>query len=322
MSMRFLHIKRANMTDLVLAHEVQRDIISNTVLLEKIYEGCTHDTCAITEDGEWLLQGRSVDPSTLLKLYPTVFVYIHSPSRAYDTAILQCKAHTQKFVAIYNATDSVIHHTERLASLIKTHGMLVKIPHEKYVDTQTHNESFTPSSDIASSYIRNIFLPVHVVPSLYREYTPHIHVPRLAHNHTDLAKHIDDLRHVHSQITLREHIQGEHIYVASIPNLRKESIYITMPVVSKDVGGLIHFQEAICGHAQKKEITQVVSDISQVLFKDKTIVYKLKVHGKRGVFVEHTFPGYCFILHNHDFLFTLASSHGIQVQELFETFWR
>ncbi len=318
MSLRILHIKRAHVADLALAHEVQRDITANTLLLEKIYEGCIHDICAITESGEWLMQGRKIDPTTLLKLYPMAFIYIHSPSSAYDAATLFCKAHAQQYVSIYNAIDAVTHHTERLSSLIKTHGMMAKIPHEVYVDMQKYNESFTPAESIASEHIRKVFLPVHVVSSLYRTRVPDLHTTRLAHDYTELAEHIEALRHTHGHITLREHVQGEHIYIVSMPHFRKEDVYISMPLVSKQIEGLIHFQEIQLGKKDTEEIMRVVGDISRVLFQKTAVVYKLKVHGKRGVFVEGTIPAYFFVIHNHDFLFTLASSHGISVQELFE----
>ena len=309
------------MIDELLSHEVERDMISNTQLLEKIYEGCMHDVCAITEDGEWLMHGRKIDPTTLLKLYPTVFIYVHSPSAVYDAATLFCKAHAQQYVSIYNAMDVLTHHTERLASLIKTQRLLAKIPHEVYVDMHMHNEKVTPSDVVAGSHIRNIFLPVQLVSSLYKTSTPHIHKTKLAHNHTDLTEQIDEMRHLHTHITLREHIQGDNVYVVSIPNFRHEKIYATMPLVSKDVEGLIHFQEATLGKNQKEEISQVVGDVSQALFKMSPVVFKLKAHGKRGIFIEGTIPAYFFVLHNHDFLFALASTHGVSVQDLFEKLW-
>lgn len=318
MSMRFLHIKRAYVTDELLSYEVERDMISNTLLLEKIYEGCVHDVCAITEDGEWLMHGRKIDPATLLKLYTTVFIYVHSPSVAYDAATLFCRAHAQRYVSVYSAMDVLTHHTERLTSLIKTQQLLAKIPHEVYVDMQMYNEKITPSELIAGSHIRNIFLPVQLVSSLYRTSTPHIHATRLAHNYAELTEQIEEMRHVHTHITLREHIQGESIYVVSIPDFRHEKIYTTMPLASRDLEGLIYFQEAVLGKNQKEEVSQVVMDVSQALFKMSPVVFRLKVHGKRGIFIEGTIPAYFFILHNHDFLFTVAEAHGISPQIFFE----
>lgn len=319
MSMRFLHIKRAYVTDSALSQEVERDIVSNTLLLQNIYEGSMHDVCAITEDGEWLIAGRKIDPTSLLNLYPSVFVYIHSPSKAYDQVDLLCKAHSQHYVSVYKATDAMVHHTERLATLIKTQQIKAKIPHEVHVDMKSFNDEFISSEHVAGKHIRNVFLPVHVVPSLYRNHVPRIHASKLAHTHEELSEHIDDLRHTNSHLTLREHVKGDSVYMISIPHFRKQDIYITMPVATKDVSGLIHFQESVAlGKAQKEEAHQVVSDIARVLFSKSSVVYKLKVHGKRGVFVEATMPAYFFILHNHDFLFAVASSHGIQPRELLE----
>lgn len=318
MSMRILHIKRAHVTDMGLAHEVQRDMSLNMTLLEKIYTGCMHDVCAITESGEWLMEGRKIDPSTLLKLYPVVFIYIHSPSSAYDVATVFCKAHAQQYVSVYNAVDTLTHHTERLASLIKTHAMLAKVPHEVYVDMQTYNERYISSESIAGEHIRKVFLPVQIVPSLYRTRVPHTHETMLAHNHAELSLHIDSLRHSHRDITLREHVQGECVYVMSMPYFREEKIYITMPISSKQVEGMTHFQEIQLGKKDKEDVMSVVKNISTVLFEKKCVVYKLKIHSRRGVFVEGAYPSYFFMLHNHDFLFALASSHGISVQDIFE----
>jgi hypothetical protein len=318
MSMRILHIKRAHVADMGLAHEVQRDMSLNMTLLEKIYTGCVHDVCAITESGEWLMQGRKIDPSALLNLYPITYVYIHSPSSVYGIATLFCKAHAQQYVFVYNAIDTVVHHTERLASLIKTHAMLAKVPHEVYVQTQVYNEKFTSSESIASEHIRKVFLPVQIVPSLYRTRVPHVHETVLAHNHTQLSEHIDAFRHNHHNITLREYIRGENIYIVSIPHFRNEKTYITMPISSKQIEGMTHFQEIQLGNKDKEDIITVVKNISSILFEKTCVVYKLKIHGKRGVFVEGTYPAYFFIIHNQDFLFALASSHGASVRDVFE----
>lgn len=318
MSMRFLHIKRAHVVDKALAYQVEKDIASNMTLLEQIYAGCMHDICAITEGGEWLMHGRKIDPTTLLMLYPTTFIYIHSPNTAYDAATLLCKAHAQQYVSIYHAIDAVAHHTERFASLVKTHAMRVKIPHEVYVDMRAYNENFTTSEAIAAEHIRRVFLPVRIVPSLYRDYVSHMHDDTLAHNHAELSQHIEALRHTHDHITMREHIQGEYVYVVSIPHFRNEDMYITMPITVKQIEGLTHFQITQVGKKEKKEIDQVVKQVSTVLFENKSVIYKVRIHGKRGVFIEGTSPAYYFIIHHHDALFALASSHGIAVRELFE----
>lgn len=321
MSMRFLHIKRAHVLDSDLAHEVQRDIVANTTFLEKVYTGCTHDICAITEDGEWLMQGRKIDPTTLLMLYPVVFVYIHSPSSVYDIVTLFCKAHAQQYVSIYNVIDALTHHTERLASLIKTHAMMVKVPHEVYIDMQTYNENFTSAESIASEHIRKVFLPVDIVPSLYKYSVFDMHNQRLAHTHVELSKHIETLRHTHAHVTFREHIQGDYIYVVSIPHVRQEDIYITMPLVAKDVAGMKHMQEIHLGEKEQVEVKQTVHTISKILFEKTAVVYKLKVHGKRGIFVEGTYPAYFCMIHNQDLFFALVSSHGIHAEDLLKKLW-
>jgi hypothetical protein len=320
--MRFLHIKRAYTVDESLVYEVQRDLALNMKLLEDVYSESTHDVCSITEDGEWLMHGRIIDPTVVLQLYFVVFIYIHSPSSVYDRAMLLCSAHAQKHVSLYHALDKITHHTERLASLIKTQRILAKIPHEVYLDMSGYNENHTSSESIAGAHIRNVFLPIHIIPSSYVTHTPYVHTTRLAHTYSELAEHIEAVRHTHTHITLREHIQGDFVYVVSIPNFRDQRTYITMPLVSKSVEGLIHFQEAKLGDVQKKEISHVVENLSRVLFGGSScVVYKLKAHGKRGIFVEGTIPAYFFMLHNYDFLYTLASSHGVSVQELFEKFW-
>jgi hypothetical protein len=163
-----------------------------------------------------------------------------------------------------------------------------------------------------------VFLPVHIVPSLYRRYVPDLHHPKLAYNHTELADFIDQLRHTNQHITLREYIQGDNVYVVSLPKFRNENVYVSMPIVTKDVEGLIHFQEAQLSVSQKEEIHRVVTDISRILFNKNPVIYKLKVHGKRGVFVEATMPAFFFLLQNHDFLFAFSGSHGVSVEDAFE----
>lgn len=323
MSMRFLHIKKAYVDDILLANEVNRDVVSNTLLLEKVYgDSCVHDLCAVTEDGEWLMQGRKIDPTVMLSLYSQVFMYIHSPSVVYDRVNIVCSTHAQMFINIYKATDAILHHAEHLASLVKTQEIKVKIPHQIHLDINSYNNDFISSSDIASKHIRNVFLPVHVVPSLYRMHVPDIHNVKLVNNHKELSSLIDDLRHKNSNITLREYVQGDNICIVSFPHFRNEDLYITMPLVSKNIEGLIHFQEAKLGKKDSAEAYDVVKNISNVLFKKSPVVYSLKVHGKRGVFVESSIPAYFFILHNHDFLFSLAGSHGVSVKDLFEVFIR
>ncbi len=318
MSARFLHVKRAYVTDSISLQEVERDIISNTTLLQKIYEDSIHDICAITEDGEWLMAGRKMDPGILLQSYTIVFIYIHSPSAAYDRAVLLCQAHAEKSVPVYKATDAMLHHTERLAALIKTQEIKSKVPHQVHVDMESYNKDFISSEVIAASHIRSVFLPVQIVPSLYKRYVSDLHKPKLAYNHAELSQYIDELRHINQRITLREYIQGDSIYVLSIPHFREKDVYVGMSIVTKDIGGLVHFQEAHLNVSQKEEIYRVVSDISHVLFKKNAVVFKLKVHGKRGVFVEATMPALFFLLQNHDFLFAFASSHGVSPENLFE----
>ena len=320
MSMRFLHIKRAHVINPTYTFEVDRDVALNISLLDRVYaEVDMHDICAITEDGEWLIQGRKIDPTVMLQLYTTVFVYIHSPSDVYDRAAHACKAYAQKHVLIYKATDTVLHHTARLEALIKTNALKAKMAHQVHVDMTEYNENFISSEVVAGKHIRNIFLPVQVIPTVYRTHTPEGHTYLLAHNHEELAEHIDTLRHVNTHITLRSHLTGDSVFVATIPHIRGEKIYTTMPLLSKDIKGIIHFQEFHAPSLVKKEIYEVVSDISNVLFPKSSLVYTLRIHGKRGVFIHATSPFYFFIIHNPDYLFELAHTHGMRVEELFQT---
>lgn len=318
MSMRFLHIKRAHVADTSLNYEVERDILSNTQLLQKVYGESTHDMCAITEDGEWLMHGRKMNPTVLLHLYTAVFIYIHSPHSTYDAAMLFCKAHAQKSVSVYNAIDVLTHHTERLASLIRTHALSVKVPHEVYLDMKMYNDDFVPAETIASAHIRKVFLPVHILPSSHKSHVSDIHTYRLAHTHAELSEHIDSLRHHHTHLTLREKIQGQSVYVVSIPHFREERVYITMPLEMRSVESFIHTQHIQLTKQEKDEVVDVVRNLSQVVFHREAAVYKLNVHSKRGVFIENTFPAYMFMMHNPDFLFALADTHGVSVQDLIQ----
>lgn len=322
MSMRFLHIKRAYVTDPTYSFEVDRDAALNISLLDRVYQQehiHVHDICAVTEEGEWLIHGRKIHPATVLQLYDIVFIYIHSPSTIYDRVQHACCAYAQKHVLIYKAMDEVLHHAERLEKLIKTNTIQSKIAHGIHVDMREHNEVYTSSQVVAGKHVRNIFLPVQVLASGYRTHTPDTHKSLIAHNFDELAQHIDALRHSNSHITLRSHIVGDSVFVASIPKLRGEKLYITMPSVSKNVHGRIHFQEAHLSVIQKKEVHQVVLSVAKLLFAKSPVVYTLRVHCKRGVFIQATAPFYFFILHNADFLFELACAHGIKVADLFES---
>ncbi len=317
--MRFLHIKRAYVVDATYTYEVERDLMSNSALLDSVYGVSLHDVCAITENGEWLVQGKKIDPTIFLKSYAIVFVYIHSPNNAYDRAQLMCKAYAEKHVMVYKATDAIAHHAERLASLIETYKLEAKIPHQIHVDLTDHNQNFTPSEIIAGKHIRNVFLPVHVIPSLYRLHVPDMHKKLLANNHAELSEHIDSLRHANDHITLRSQITGESIFIAAIPGLREKKIYITMPLISKTMGPETFFIPAQLKENQKKELHNVVFDISHILFPTTGAVFALQAHPKRGVFVQATAPLYFFMLHNHNFLQEISETHGIPLKNLFES---
>lgn len=316
--MRFLHIKRAYVVDATHSFEVDRDAALNISLVDRVYGGeNTHDICAITEEGEWLIHGRKINPEIVLRLYDVCFAYIHSPGDVYDRVRHACDAFSQKYILIYKATDAIIHHSERLESLVRTNKLKGKIAHQVHVDMKEHNELFTPSEIVAGKHIRNIFLPVQVLSSGYRTHIPESHIHKLAHNFEELAEHIDALRHASSHITLRSHIVGDSLFVVSIPRFRKEHMYVSMPLLSKNVEGRIHFEEARTTSVIKTEIHEVVQDVATVLFPKLASVFALKVHGKRGVFIQNTSPFYFFILHNQDFLFELSLSHGIAVEDLF-----
>lgn len=313
-----MHIKRAYVVDATHTFEVDRDASLNISLLDRVFDGKNdHDICAVTEEGEWLIHGRKINPEIVLRLYDVCFVYIHSPGDIYDRVRHACEAFCQKHVLIYKATDAIIHHSERLESLVRTHKLKGKIAHQVHVDMHEHNENYTPSEIVAGKHIRNVFLPVHVMASGYKSHIPNSHVHKIAHNFEELAEHIDALRHTSSHITLRSHIIGDSIVVVSIPKFRKEHVYVSMPLVSKDVQGRIHFEESRHPSGVKKEIHDVVRDVATVLFPKTASVFALRVHGKRGVFIQSTSPFYFFVLHNQDFFFELAMSHGIKVDELF-----
>jgi hypothetical protein len=317
--MRFLHIKRAYVVDAAYTYEVERDLASNTSLLDKVYGESIHDVCAITEQGEWLMHGKKMNAAECLEAYGTVFAYIHSPSAAYDSASLMCKAHAEKYVLVYKATDAIYHHAERLAALIQTYNLDAKIPHQIHLDTAAYNANFTSSDAIAAQHIRNVFMPVQVLSSLYRTHVPSMHRKLLANTHGELSAHIDSLRHSHGHITLRAQVTGECLYVAAIPNLRGKKLYITIPLSIQEVNGHIYFREARLSAAQKEEVHTVVFDVSHILFPKNGAVFALQAHPKRGVFIQGTTPLYFFVLHNHEFIFETAERHGIPAKDLFES---
>lgn len=318
MSMRFLHIKRAYVVDPTYSFEVDRDAALNISLLDRVYgEGNSHDICAITEEGEWLIHGRKINPEIVLKLYDICFVYIHSPSDVYDRVRHACSAYAQKSVLIYKATDALLHHAEKLEGLVKLNKLKAKIAHQIHIDMKEHNENFTPSEIIAGKHIRNVFLPVQVMSSGYRTHIPESHIHKLADNFEELAEHIDSLRHSSGRITLRSHIVGDSVFVVALPKFRNVSVYTTMPLISKKTQGKIHFHESQFPLKITTEISEVVRDVSRILFPKIPTVFELKIHGKRGVFIHNTSPFYFFLLHNQDFLFEIASTHAVKVEDMF-----
>lgn len=327
MSQRFLIIKQAFVEDVLKKQSIQSDIVLLSFLIKKIYPEGHIDTCSITEDNEWLIDGRKIKPEIKLKDYEVVYICIHNNDSVYDSAHLLAKAATSRHTSFYNATDNIFHHAERLAEMMALHGDIssvkVKIPHQIHVDVEPLNDDFISSDDIARKHLRNLFLPIHVMETASHDYLKEknpfltIENKNLANNLAEFTEHIDKVRHKSKKITFREHIKGPEVFCISVPHFRNQKIYTSLSFEHKEVGGKFYWENSRLAKNHQKEIGEVVGHVSSILFPDQVAVYALSVHPKRGVFVQYTLPLLHFSLQHPDFLLTLSSENGISATELF-----
>jgi hypothetical protein len=319
MSARILFIKKAYIEDEAVRASVHDDMSAAAVTLTKIFPETKIDTCAITEEGEWLMHGKSREPFVIFAGYDHVFVFIHSGDKIFDRAEGQVKAYAQNSFFVYRLTDILFHHAERLHALVKTNvqSKRVKFPHQKHVSMKEYNDSFTSVEDIVRKHVRDLFLPIHIIDTEYSTHPKRVSLKKdLAYNATEFAEHLHELRHHADSLTFREHIDAHTVYVVSVPHFRNKRIYTTIPLVGKDVNGIWMWDVARLTSGELEEVMHVAEQVSGLVFSKQLVVYALSVHPKRGVFIQSTSPLFSYLIHQPDFFFAAAEESGISPLEL------
>lgn len=326
MNPRFLVIKQAHIEDALKKDSIHQDIDSLIVLIRHVCTNAEIDICAVTEEHEWLIHGKKMNPSSQLKEYSAVYICMHSADSTYAVTYQAARTHAPRLTCVYNATDILFHHAEKLAEVIALHGdvsaIRVKVPHQIHVDVEILNADHIPSEQIAGKHMRSLFLPIHVMESQSHDYVKakkkgvSIEQKRLAHNFEEFVQHIDSARHVGKTLTFREHIPAPEVFFISIPDFRNESIYTSLGFIHKQVGDRAHFDTQHLSTVHTQEVKDVITHISKILFTNQVVVYSLSVHPKRGAFVQYTIPLLHFALQYPEFLTTAAKESGVPATDL------
>lgn len=327
MKPRFLVIKQAYVEDSLKRDSIQQDIGSLISLIAQVYPDAAVEICAVTEEYEWLVHGRNINPNSHLPQYIGVYICMHSADTTYDKVYLSASAYAPRVTCLYNATDMIFHHAEKLAEVIALHGdvsaIRVKVPHQIHVDIETLNTDCIPSEQIAGKHLRSLFLPIHVMESQSHEYVKRkdkvisIEQKRLANNFEEFVQHIDTTRHNGKTVTFREHIKSPEVFFISLPDFRNEHIYNSLGFIHKQVDGRAYWTVQSLAHTHRQEVKDVITHISKILFTNQAVVYALSIHPRRGVFVQYTIPLLHFALQYPEFLRVVAEESGIPLSELF-----
>lgn len=314
---KFLFIKPAHIEDEQVRYHTGEDILSLEQTLIKIYKDINIDICAVTVDGEWLIQGRKITQEVKLKTYDRVFVFVHNIDKTIDNIKSNIKLFSHKHTYLYKAEDEIFHNAQKLEELVKinnTAGFKIKFPHQIHINAREYNENAVTTGEIVSKYMRQLFLPIHTLETKHSRHKNHKNI-NLSYNAMEFIENIDMLRHKFDDITFREYIDGEHIYMAVIPDFKGEDFYTGLPLVLKEVNGLEVFDVANLSFLEKEGVQNVATNLSKVSFHSQPVVYKLSVHPKRGIFVQHSSSLLTYLLYYPDFVFETAGSLGLDIEE-------
>lgn len=317
---KFLFIKPAHIEDEQVRYHTGEDILSLEQTLIKIYKDINIDICAVTKDDEWLMQGRKIVPEIKLKSYDRVFVFVHNIDKTIDNIKSNVKLFSHKHTYLYRAEDEIFHNTKKLEELIKinnTAGFKIKFPHQIHIDAKEYNDNAITTGEIVSKYMRRLFLPIHTLETKHSKYKNHKNI-NLSYNAKEFVENIDSLRHKFDEITFREYIDGQHVYMAVIPNFKGEDFYTCLPLVLKDVNGLELFDIANLSFLEKEGLKNVSTNISKISFYNQPVVYKFSVHKKRGIFVQNSSSLLTYLLYYPDFVFETVGSLGLDIEEVIE----
>jgi hypothetical protein len=314
---KFLFIKPAHIEDEQVRYHTSEDILSLEQTLIKIYKDITIDICSVTVDSEWLMQGRKITSEIKLKSYDRVFIFVHNIDSSFDNIKSNIRLFSNKNTYLYRAEDEIFHNAKKLEELVKvnnTAGFKIKFPHQIHINAKECNDNAVTTGEIVSKYMRQLFLPIHTLETKHSRHKNHKNI-NLSYNAVEFIENIDILRHKFDDITFREYIEGEHVYMAVIPDFKGQDFYTGLPLVFKDVNGLEIFDVANLSFLEKEGVKNVAINLSKVSFHNQPVVYKLSVHKKRGIFVQHSSSLLTYLLYYPDFVFETAGSLGIDIEE-------
>lgn len=317
---KFLFVKPASIENEDIRYNTQEDILSLEQTLIKIYKDISIDICAVTLDNEWLIQGREIIPEVKLKSYDRIFIFVHNIDKVVDNVKINTKLFSNKYTYLYKAEDEIFHNAEKLSELIKinnTAGFKIKFPHQIHIDAKEYNDNAVTTAEIVGKYMRQLFLPIHTLETKHSKHKNHKNI-NLSYNIREFADNIDTLRHRFDKLTLREYIEGEHVYVAVIPDFKNQEFYICLPLVLKNVNNLEIFDIANLSMLEKEGVKNVAINISKISFQNQSVVYKLSIHKKRGIFVQSSSSLLTYLLYYPDFVFETVGSLGLDIEEFME----
>lgn len=321
--MNFLFVKPAHIGDEMTRHTVAEDILSLEQTLIKIYKDVHIDICAVTVEHEWLIHGRKITAETKLKSYDRVFSFVHNvdPVATNVKETLKLFAHT--YTHLYKAEDEIFHNSEKLAELIKinnTENFAIRYPTQKHVNMKEYNDQAVTTLEIVARHMRDLFLPIHTLETNHSKHKNHKHI-NLSYNAKEFADNLDQLRHRFDEMTFREYIDGQQVYVAVIPNYKDGDFYVCLALVEKTVNDIAMFEVANLNMIEKEGVKNIAKNISKISFPHQAVVYKLTVHKKRGVFVQHSSSLLTYLLWYPDFVFETAGSLGLDIEEFAHKFF-
>ncbi len=315
---KFLFIKSAYIPEESLRISVQDDILSLEQTIIKIYKDIDIDISSVTQDGEWLIHGRKMTPEVKLKSYDHVFVFVHNIDITIDNIKQNTKLFAKQVTFLYKAEDEIFHNAQKLAELIKinnTENFKIRFPHQIHVNIKEHNDNAITTGEIVSKYIRQLFLPIHTLETKHSKHKNHKNI-NLSYNSIEFINNLDMLRHRYDDITFREYIEGKQVYIAVIPDFKNEDFYTFLPLTNKKVNEIEMFEVANLSMIEKEGVKNVVTNISKISFQKQSVVYKLSVHPKRGIFVQHSSSLLTYLLYYPDFVFETVGSLGLDIEEV------
>lgn len=314
---KFLFIKPAYIPEESLRIDTQDDIMSLEQTLIKIYKDIDIEIVSVTQDSEWLMHGRKITPEIKLKSYDRVFVFVHNIDKTIDNVKQNTKLFAKHVTFLYKAEDEIFHNAEKLAELVKinnTENFKIRFPHQIHVNMKEHNDNAITTGQIVSKYMRQLFLPIHTLETKHGKHKNHKNI-NLSYNAKEFVENLDVLRHRFDEITFREYIEGKHVYIAVIPDFKGEDFYTFLPLMEKKVNEIEMFEVANLSMIEKEGVKNVVTNISKISFQKQPVVYKLSVHPKRGIFVQHSSSLLTYLLYYPDFVFETVGSLGVDIEE-------